>query len=63
LGQFYVQARDEIQPRTDEGICSCHGRSRFPVWLLAALLVLVTMALYWPASAIVTLSTTMIRRM
>ena len=26
------------------------ARSRFPVWLLAALLVLVTIALYWPAT-------------
>ena len=27
------------------------ARSRFPVWLMAALLALVTIALYWPATA------------
>ena len=26
------------------------ARSRFPVWLIAVLLVLVTIALYWPAT-------------
>ena len=35
-------------PTTESGLDM--GRSRFPVWLMAALLALVTIAVYWPAT-------------
>ena len=40
----------QAEPAPDDGGYPCDGRPRLPVWLMAVLLVLVTIALYWPAT-------------
>ena len=48
--ESYAPTSDRIQTRPDEATTTAMARPRLPVWLVAALLVLVTIAIYWPAT-------------
>ena len=50
MGKFYVPTSRQIQTRPDEGAYTCGGATALPAWLMAVLLALVTIAVYWPAT-------------
>ena len=50
IGKYCAPTSNQIQTRSPKAVTPVVAGSPFPVWLIAALLALVTMALYWPAT-------------